>query len=75
MDTDDGFVMPVLRGPATWGPSHRGAYKKGWEAGAAGLGEDSCPYSNKAKRGNWSWGGLHARAWRDGWLAARSAGG
>lgn len=58
----------------TWNRALRGAYRKGWEAGAAGMGLEACPYDDKRKKsGRLTWSRSFIAAWRDGWDAARLA--
>lgn len=55
-----------------WNPAMRGAYRKGYEAGAAGLGLDACPYQDKRKDcGRLTWSRAFQAVWRDGWGAGR----
>lgn len=55
-----------------WNPAWRGAYRKGYEAGAAGLGLEACPYQDKRKSdGRLTWSRAFQAAWRDGWDAGR----
>lgn len=64
------FVMPA--GFEKWNRALQGAYRKGYEAGAAGLGLDACPYEDKRKwNGRLTWSRSFQAAWRDGWDAGR----
>jgi ribosome modulation factor len=55
-----------------WNRAHRGAYKKGVAAFAAGSALDSCPYGDFRKGdGRLTWSRAFQAAWRDGWRDAR----
>ena len=52
----------------------RGAYRKGYEAAAAGKTAGACPYEDKRKDcGRLTWSRAFRAAWHDGWDAARQA--
>lgn len=64
--------MKIPAGFEKWNPAWRGAYRKGYEAGAAGLGLDACPYEDKRKDcGRLTWSRAFQSCWRDGWDAGR----
>lgn len=55
-----------------WNPAWRGAYRKGWEASAAGQPYTACPYRDKRKwNGRLTWSRAFIAAWQDGWNAFR----
>ena len=55
-----------------WSPAWRGAYRKGYEAGAAGVARENCPYDDKRKwNGRLTWSRAFMSCWCDGWEAGR----
>lgn len=56
------------------GAALQAAYRKGFEAGVAGLASDTCPYSDRRKHdGRLTWSRAFRSAWFDGWAAGASA--
>jgi ribosome modulation factor len=57
---------------AMWNRAHRGAYRKGYSAGASGEPIESCPYEDRRKEsGRLSWSRSFITAWTDGWEEGR----
>jgi len=65
MKTPDGFEK--------WNPAMRGAYRKGYEASAAGNPPGACPYDDdkRTASGRLTWSRAFSSAWHDGWNAHR----
>lgn len=72
--TDGGSMIDFKppEGFDLWNRALRGAYRKGWDASAAGRPITACPYKDRRKfSGRLTWSRAFIRAWEDGWDAFR----